>query len=157
MLIGSEAVGTGIDGPSLACDNLVFAVLPWTAANYEQVIGRLNRTAQTAPVVNVTIPVTYAPSYTRVVRGSLQAWRRDRQRLQVIRNKSSIADAVVDGTVPEHLGGHRAVVHEGAAHLAACRRACDDRRRRGGLNLRRRRPGRSAGARPVRSTGPRTG
>jgi hypothetical protein len=103
VLIGSEAVGTGIDGLQLACDNLVFAVLPWTAANYEQVIGRLNRTAQTAPVVNVTIPVTYTPSYTRVIGGSLQAWSWDRQRLQVIRNKSSIADAVVDGTVPEHL------------------------------------------------------
>jgi superfamily II DNA or RNA helicase len=103
VLIGSEAVGTGIDGLQLACDNLVFAVLPWTAANYDQVLGRLNRTAQTAPIVHVTIPVTVAPSHLiEIPKRPAQPWSWDRQRLALIRNKSAIADAVVDGGVADH-------------------------------------------------------
>ena len=36
-------IGTGVDGLQHVCDRLVFASLPWTHAEYEQIIGRIKR------------------------------------------------------------------------------------------------------------------
>ena len=36
MLIGTSAIGTGIDRLQLVCDQLIVNVMPWTAAEYEQ-------------------------------------------------------------------------------------------------------------------------
>lgn len=39
VLIGSKPVGTGLDGLQTVCDQIVMLSLPWTSAEYEQIIG----------------------------------------------------------------------------------------------------------------------
>jgi hypothetical protein len=56
VLIGSKAVGTGVDGLQWVCDNLVFLSLPWTGAEYEQVVGRVHRQGSAFGKVRVVVP-----------------------------------------------------------------------------------------------------
>lgn len=97
VLIGSPAIGTGVDGLQHVTDTLIFATLPWTAADYQQVVGRVHRQGQTAHKVRVVIPVTVA--YTEIVNGVPWSWCR--RRAGVLKYKKTIADAVLDGTIPE--------------------------------------------------------
>lgn len=94
VLIGSSSVGTGVDGLQHVCDRLVINSLPWTNAEYEQLIGRIWRQGQASSTVEVVLPLTYAD-----IRGD--RWSYCRSKLQRIRYKKSIADAAVDGAVPE--------------------------------------------------------
>ena len=46
VLIGSSAIGTGVDGLQQVCNRLIVNVLPWTAAEFEQLKGRIYRQGQ---------------------------------------------------------------------------------------------------------------
>lgn len=94
VLIGSAPVGTGIDGLQQVGDQIIFACLPWTSAEYEQVVGRLNRKGVAFDRIKVVIPHV-------ILRIDGQDWSWDRYRLQCIRYKRTLADAVIDGVVPE--------------------------------------------------------
>ena len=94
VLIGSSAIGTGVDGLQHCCNQLIVNVLPWTNAEFEQLIGRVWRQGQTKDRVKVLIPVTYANV-------SGDRWSYCETKLARIRYKKSIADAAVDGAVPE--------------------------------------------------------
>jgi hypothetical protein len=100
VLIGSSSVGTGVDGLQHVSNRLIVNVLPWTAAEYEQLLGRVWRQGQTRDKVTVVIPVTFAE-----VNG--QRWSWCESKLARLQYKKSIADAAVDGVVPEgHLRSH---------------------------------------------------
>ncbi|MBN4056311.1 DEAD/DEAH box helicase family protein, partial [Rhodothermus sp. AH-315-K08] len=94
VLIGSSAIGTGVDGLQRVCNRLIINVLPWTHAEYEQLLGRIHRQGQVKDLVEVIIPLTYAE-----VGGERWSWCESK--MQRIRFKKSIADAAVDGVVPE--------------------------------------------------------
>ncbi|WP_442506381.1 zinc-ribbon domain-containing protein [Novipirellula sp. SH528] len=94
VLIGSSSIGTGVDGLQHVCDRLIINSLPWTNAEYEQLIGRIWRQGQASATVEVIVPVTYAN-----IGG--ERWSYCESKLQRIRYKKSIADAAVDGAVPE--------------------------------------------------------
>jgi hypothetical protein len=94
VLIGSSAIGTGVDGLQQVCNRLIINVLPWTAAEYEQLKGRIYRQGQTRDRVQVIIPVTFAE-----VNGERWSWCDSK--LNRLRFKKSVADAAVDGVVPE--------------------------------------------------------
>ncbi len=94
VLIASSTVGTGVDGLQFVCDQLVINCLPWTNAEYEQLIGRIWRQGQSSEKVNVIIPLTYAK-----INGV--KWSYCQSKLQRIKYKKSIADAAIDGVVPE--------------------------------------------------------
>jgi len=68
--------------------------LPWTNAEYEQLVGRLFRQGSRFDKVEVIIPVTFA-----MVNG--QRWSYCESNLHRLEYKKSIADAAVDGVVPE--------------------------------------------------------
>jgi superfamily II DNA or RNA helicase len=94
ILIGSSPVGTGIDGLQQVGNQLIFACLPWTSAEYEQIVGRLNRKGVVFDRIKVVIP-----QVNLLIDGNVWSW--DRYRLQCIRYKRTLADAVIDGVVPE--------------------------------------------------------
>jgi hypothetical protein len=94
VLIGSSAIGTGVDGLQRVCNRLIVDVLPWTAAEFEQLKGRIYRQGQSQRAVAMILPLTYAE-----VHG--QRWSWCRSKMQRLRFKKSIADAAVDGVVPE--------------------------------------------------------
>lgn len=94
VLIGSSAIGTGVDGLQQVCNSLIVNVLPWTAAEFEQLKGRVYRQGQRRDKVTTVVPLTYAE-----VNG--QRWSWCASKMQRLRFKKSIADAAVDGVVPE--------------------------------------------------------
>jgi hypothetical protein len=94
VLIGSSAIGTGVDGLQQVCNQLIINVLPWTHAEFEQLKGRIYRQGQRQDKVTLIIPLTYAD-----VNG--QHWSWCDSKMQRLRFKKSIADAAVDGIVPE--------------------------------------------------------
>jgi superfamily II DNA or RNA helicase len=94
VLIGSSAIGTGVDGLQRVCNRLIVNVLPWTAAEFEQLKGRVYRQGQSRGNVTLIVPLTYAE-----VNGRRWSWCASK--MQRLRFKKSIADAAVDGVVPE--------------------------------------------------------
>jgi hypothetical protein len=94
VLIGSSAIGTGVDGLQRVCNRLIVNVLPWTAAEFEQLKGRVYRQGQGRESVTLIVPLTYAE-----ING--QRWSWCASKMQRLRFKKSIADAAVDGVVPE--------------------------------------------------------
>jgi len=94
VLIASSRVGTGVNGLQYVCRKLIINALPWTNAEYEQLVGRLFRQGSRFDRVDVIIPVTFA-----MVNG--QRWSYCESKLQRLLYKKSIADAAVDGVVPE--------------------------------------------------------
>ena len=95
ILIGSAPVGTGVDGLQRVCNRLVFACLPWTAAEYEQIVGRLHRQGSEFDTIEVIVPQV-------VLKGpSNEEWSWDRLRWQRIQWRRTLADAAVDGVIPQ--------------------------------------------------------
>ncbi|WP_161602188.1 zinc-ribbon domain-containing protein [Tautonia marina] len=94
VLIGSASIGVGVDGLQRVCNRLIVAVLPWTGADFEQLKGRVFRQGQAQETVTLVLPLTYAE-----VGGRRWSWCESR--LNRLRFKKSLADAAVDGVVPE--------------------------------------------------------
>jgi hypothetical protein len=94
VLIGSSAIGTGVDGLQRVCNRLIVNVLPWTAAEFEQLKGRIYRQGQAQSAVTMILPLTFAEVGD-------QRWSWCESKMQRLRFKKSIADAAVDGVVPE--------------------------------------------------------
>jgi superfamily II DNA or RNA helicase len=94
VLIGSSALGTGVDGLQYVCNRLIITSLPWTSAGYEQLLGRIYRQGSKFTEVEVFIP-----QVTLTNNGDTWSW--DKQRLARIKYKKTLADAAIDGTVPE--------------------------------------------------------
>lgn len=94
VLIGTSAISTGVDRLQHVCSNLIINVLPWTHAEYEQLLGRIYRQGQREKRIQVIIPKTFA-----LVNGNRWSWCESK--LERLKYKKSIADAAVDGIVPE--------------------------------------------------------
>lgn len=94
ILIASSCIATGIDGLQKVCNRLIIACLPWTHAEYEQLIGRIYRQGQLKGYVDIFIPLTFA-----MVNGERWSWCESRWKR--IAFKKSVADAAVDGVIPE--------------------------------------------------------
>ena len=113
VLIGSSALGTGVDGLQYVCNRLIVNCLPWTSAGYEQLLGRIYRQGSTFHDVEVFIPQV-------VLRNGADEWSWDRQRLARIHYKKTLADAAVDGAVPEaKLASPELMLEEARKALAA--------------------------------------
>lgn len=94
VLIASSRVSTGVDGIQHVCNKLVINALPWTNAEYEQLRARVWRQGTRFDKVTVVIPVTYA-----FVNG--ERWSYCESKLHRLEYKKSIADAAIEGVVPE--------------------------------------------------------
>jgi hypothetical protein len=113
VLIGSSALGTGVDGLQFVCNRLIVACLPWTSAGYEQLLGRIYRQGSAFHDVEIFIPQV-------VLRNGTDEWSWDRQRLARIHYKKTLADAAVDGAVPEaKLASPELLLEEAKKALAA--------------------------------------
>jgi len=90
VLIASRPVSTGIDGLQQICNRLIINTLPWTNAQYQQLLGRLVRRGQIQDVVHVY-----------VLKASIGGYPYDQLKLDRIKFKKTLADCAVDGTLPE--------------------------------------------------------
>ena len=94
ILIGSVPVGTGVDGLQYICNRMVVVSLPWTSAEYEQLIGRLYRQGSVFDKVEVIIPQV-------VLEHNGDIWSWDKMRMHRIQYKKTLADAALDGVIPQ--------------------------------------------------------
>ena len=95
VLIASSRVSTGVDGIQHVCSKVIVNCLPWTNAEYEQLRGRVWRQGQDEhKTVEIIVPVTFA-----IING--ERWSYCESKLNRLHYKKSIADAAVDGVVPE--------------------------------------------------------
>ena len=99
VLIGSSAIGTGVDGLQDVADVLVFASLPWTNAEWRQIVGRLHRQGQPHNV-DVITPTTWLEHDDHNAEGRMDRWSWDDHRMDVVKYKKSLADTAVDGNAP---------------------------------------------------------
>jgi hypothetical protein len=97
ILIGSRPIGTGVDGLQSVCDRMILLTLPWTDSEYTQLKGRIYRQGSTFSDVEIIIP------QIRIATGEDEIWSWDVQRLNLIRNKKTLADAAVDGIIPSRV------------------------------------------------------
>ncbi|MDH3764845.1 MAG: hypothetical protein OER82_03440 [Nitrosopumilus sp.] len=91
VLIASRPIAVGVNGLQYRTNRLIINTLPWTNANYQQLIGRFIRYGQKAEKVHVFI-----------IRVSLDGWRYDEQfKWKRILVKKTIAECAVDGIIPK--------------------------------------------------------
>lgn len=94
VLIASSAMAVGVDGFQRVCDRLILNIPPWTSAELEQLEGRINRQGQIHDTLTIIFPVTFGTD-------GEEYWSWDEGRLARLQNKQTIADAAVDGVMPE--------------------------------------------------------
>ncbi|MFZ9739016.1 MAG: helicase-related protein [Prochlorotrichaceae cyanobacterium] len=94
ILIGTAPINTGVDGLQYVCNRMVIACLPWTGAEYEQLIGRIYRQGSQFDKVEVIIPQV-------VLNHDQGLWSWDKWRWERICWKKTLADAAIDGVIPE--------------------------------------------------------
>jgi hypothetical protein len=87
-------MAVGVDGFQRVCDRLILNIPPWTSAELEQLEGRLNRQGQSHDSLSIIMPVTYGLD-------NGERWSWDEGRLMRLQNKQTVADAAVDGVMPE--------------------------------------------------------
>ena len=90
VLIASRPISVGVDGLQHICNRLIINTLPWTNAQYQQLLGRLVRKGQIRDVVNVY-----------VVKASIGGYPYDQLKWNRIQFKRTLADCAVDGRLPE--------------------------------------------------------
>ena len=93
VLIASRTIGTGVDGLQKVCNRMVLLTLPWTDSEYTQLKGRIYRQGSKFGDVEIIIPQVFVDLENK-------SWSWDKQRLQLIREKRTLADAAVDGIIP---------------------------------------------------------
>ena len=94
ILIASRTIGTGVDGLQKVCNRMIILTLPWTDSEYTQLKGRIYRQGSKFGSVDIIIP------QVKINLGNKE-WSWDIQRLKLIRQKRSLADAAVDGIIPK--------------------------------------------------------
>lgn len=90
-----QCAGTGIDGLQAICNRAIFFQLPWTATEFEQSIGRLDRDGTAFDKVQVYIPSTYITLPNSTI------WSWCESKMRRINSKRDIARAAVDGEIPD--------------------------------------------------------
>jgi superfamily II DNA or RNA helicase len=90
VLIASRPISVGVDGLQHICNRLIINTLPWTNAQYQQLIGRLVRKGQIRDVVNVYL-----------VKAAIGGYQYDELKWKRIQFKRTLADCAVDGRLPE--------------------------------------------------------
>lgn len=94
VLVGSSPLGTGLDGLQARCDRIIMACLPWTGAEYEQIIGRIRRQGSAFRKIDLVVP-----QVTLDWRDDVWSW--DRWRMAAIQYKRTLSDCVTEAHIPE--------------------------------------------------------
>ena len=93
IILASAPISTGVDGLQKYCDNIIIMSMPWTNAEYTQLIGRINRQGSNFKSVSIIIPQVFIPLDDD--KHTLWSW--DEKRYNIVKTKKTLSDAVVDG------------------------------------------------------------
>lgn len=91
ILLASSPISTGVDGLQEVSNKIIVISYPWTGAEWDQLIGRINRQGSIFDKVEVIHPHVYIPLENG------EEWNYDKRRWNIIKNKKTLSDVVVDG------------------------------------------------------------
>ena len=91
IIIASSPIGTGIDGLQKCCNKIVILSLPWTNADYVQLVGRIARRGSKFSEINVYIPQVV------IQLKSDENWSWDKRRFDFIRTKRILSEQILCG------------------------------------------------------------
>lgn len=94
VLIGSKPISTGVDGLQKVCDTIVVIGMPYTYADYEQLVGRIYRQGsnfQKAKIYRLNVTMEGSNGKTII--------DLDQRRFEIVENKKNLYKAVVDGEI----------------------------------------------------------
>jgi superfamily II DNA/RNA helicase len=94
VLLASKPVATGLDGLQKVSDRMIILSLPWTHSDLVQLVGRINRKGSIFTEVDVIIPLVSISSGEK-------SFRWDYRKYNTVTYKETIANAVVDGIIPD--------------------------------------------------------
>ena len=98
VLVSSRPIGTGVDGLQKVSDRMIILSLPYTNSELVQLVGRISRQgsnfAETG--VDVIIPLVTISHNNQNIK-----W--DHKKYNIITYKETIANAVVDGIIPDKI------------------------------------------------------
>ena len=95
ILLASRPILIGVDGLQKVCHRLILLSLPWTGAEYEQLVGRAQRQGSVFRDIQVIIPQVILADHQG------QTWSWDQTRWALIQYKKTLSDCAVDGAIPE--------------------------------------------------------
>jgi len=98
VLLGSKPISTGVDGLQFISDRIIILSLPWTNAELVQLVGRVNRKGSKFKQkgVDVIIPLVS-------ITGGNRSFKWDLHKYNTVTYKATIANAAVDGIIPDKL------------------------------------------------------
>lgn len=96
ILLGSKPISTGVDGLQKVSDRLIILSLPWTNAELVQLVGRINRKGSNFNDIDVIIPLVS-------IQDNYNSFKWDYYKYNSITYKKTIANAAVDGIIPDKL------------------------------------------------------
>ena len=91
VILASSPITTGVDGLQKICDTIIILSLPWTNAEYVQLVGRINRQGSEFGSVKIVVP------QVKIKMNNGKEWSLDDKRFRIIKTKRTLSDAVVDG------------------------------------------------------------
>jgi hypothetical protein len=91
VILASSPITTGVDGLQKICDTIIILSLPWTNAEYVQLVGRINRQGSEFGSVRIVVP------QVKIKMNNGKEWSWDDKRFRIIKTKRTLSDAVVDG------------------------------------------------------------
>ena len=91
VILASSPITTGVDGLQKVCDTIIILSLPWTNAEYVQLVGRINRQGSEFGSVKIVVP------QVKIKMNNGKEWSWDDKRFRIIKTKRTLSDAVVDG------------------------------------------------------------
>lgn len=105
IILASKPIAVGIDGLQKVCNNLIIISLPWTHADFTQLVGRIKRKMSNYDYVNVCIPVVRFPQ-ANMVGYDDKVWNS-------IENKGVYSDACLNGEFPKEVRSlHQSIIRK---------------------------------------------
>ena len=105
IILASKPIAVGVDGLQKVCNNLVILSLPWTHADYTQLVGRIKRKKSNFDHVDVCIPVVRFPQ-ANMVGYDDKVWNS-------IENKGVYSEACLNGEFPKEVGSlHKSIIND---------------------------------------------
>lgn len=95
ILIASSPISTGVDGLQKISNRMIILSLPWTSAEYHQLLGRIDRRGSVFNNVDIIIPQLFIKMENN------NEWSWDNKRYNIIDYKKTLSDAVIDGVFCE--------------------------------------------------------
>lgn len=105
IILASKPIAVGVDGLQKVCNKLIILSLPWTDADYKQLIGRIQRKNSNFETVDVCIPMVKF-SQANGVGYEDKVWNS-------IQNKGVFSNACLHGEFPKEVQSvHKSIVKE---------------------------------------------